>query len=320
MVKNMQATRDGVGRALLELGKSNPNVVVLTADLAESTRVEEFAQKYPQRFVEVGVAEQNLAGIAAGLALGKKVPFITSYGVFSPGLNWGVIRSAIAYSNLPVKIVGGHAGLATGPDGATHQALEDLALMRVLPNMTVLAPADEEEAFQVTLVAVKHPGPVYIRTSKLPVETIINKEVPFEIGRAQILKSGHDATIIAHGTMVARAVDAANLLEHDGYSIRVINSASIKPLDKATILNAFRKTHAVVSIEDHQTAGGLGSAIAELVSQETIRTPFKIMGVQDLFGESGTPEELYQKHGLTPQNIYQTIKSLIETPVTTRTS
>lgn len=307
----MQATRDGVGRALLELGKSNPNVVVLTADLAESTRVEEFAQKYPQRFVEVGVAEQNLAGIAAGLALGKKVPFITSYGVFSPGLNWGVIRSAIAYSNLPVKIVGGHAGLATGPDGATHQALEDLALMRVLPNMTVLAPADEEEAFQVTLVAVKHPGPVYIRTSKLPVETIINKEVPFEIGRAQILKLGSDATIIAHGTMVARALESAQLLAENQISTRVINSASIKPLDQTTLLKAFRETHVVLVVEDHQASGGLGSAVAELISQHTVRSAFKIVGVPNVFGESGTADELYQKHGLTAKNITKIVSDLL---------
>ena len=306
----MQATRDGVGRALLELGETNPNVIVLTADLAESTRVEEFAIKFPQRFIEVGVAEQNLAGIAAGLALGKKIPFIASYGVFSPGLNWGVIRSAIAYSNLPVKIIGGHTGLATGPDGATHQALEDLALMRVLPNMIVLAPADEEEAFQATLSAAQHPGPVYIRTSKLPVEAVTKEGNPFEIGRAQVIRQGADVTIIAHGTMVARALIARKLLEHIAISARVINSASIKPLDKSTILQAFRQTQAVVVVEDHQISGGLGSTIAELVSQETIRTPFRIIGVQDSFGESGTPDELYQKHGLTAETITEIVSSM----------
>ncbi len=306
----MQATRDGVGRALLELAKTNPKVVVLTADLAESTRVEEFAKQFPQRFVEVGVAEQNLAGIAAGLALGKKIPFITSYGVFSPGLNWGVIRSAIAYNNLPVKIVGGHAGLATGPDGATHQALEDLALMSVLPNMTVLAPADEEEAFQVTLAAAQHPGPVYIRTSKLPVKSVTKEKDAFSIGRAQVLKPGSDVTIIAHGTMVARALESAQLLAENQISTRVINSASIKPLDETTLLKAFRETHAVIVVEDHQAIGGLGSAVAELISQHTVRSAFKILGVNDIFGESGTAEELYQKHGLTAENITQTISNL----------
>ncbi len=306
----MLATRDGVGGALLELGKTKPQVVVLTADLAESTKVEAFAKKFPQRFIEVGVAEQNMAGIAAGLALGKKIPFITSYGVFSPGLNWGVIRSAIAYSNLPVKIIGGHAGLATGPDGATHQALEDIALMRVLPNMIVLAPADEEEAFQATLAAAQYPGPVYIRTSKLPVESIIKEGTPFKIGRAQVLKQGSDVTIIAHGTMVARALESSKFLDHVAISARVINSASIKPLDQSTILQAFRQTQAVVVVEDHQVAGGLGSAIAELVSQETIRTPYKIIGVQDVFGESGAPDELYQKHGLTAENISEVVSSL----------
>lgn len=309
----MQATRDGVGRALLELAKTNPKVVVLTADLAESTRVEEFAKQFPQRFVEVGVAEQNLAGIAAGLALGKKIPFITSYGVFSPGLNWGVIRSAIAYSNLPVKIVGGHAGLATGPDGATHQALEDLALMSVLPNMTVLAPADEEEAFQVTLAAAQHPGPVYIRTSKLPVKSVTKEKDAFSIGRAQVLKPGSDVTIIAHGTMVARALESAQQLAENQISTQVINSASIKPLDETTLLKAFRETHAVIVVEDHQAIGGLGSAVAELISQHTVRSAFKILGVNDVFGESGTAEELYQKHGLTAENITQTISNLLRT-------
>ncbi|MBP9781523.1 transketolase family protein [Candidatus Woesebacteria bacterium] len=309
----MLATRDGVGRALLELGKTNPQVVVLTADLAESTKAEAFAKKFPQRFIEVGVAEQNMAGIAAGLALGKKIPFITSYGVFSPGLNWGVIRSAIAYSNLPVKIIGGHTGLATGLDGATHQALEDIALMRVLPNMIVLAPADEEEAFQATLAAAQHPDPVYIRTSKLPVESIIQEGTPFKIGRAQVLKQGSDVTIIAHGTMVAHALEASKLLEHITLSARVINSASIKPLDQATILQAFRQTQAVVVVEDHQIIGGLGSAIAELISQQTIRTPYRIMGISDLFGESGTPEELYSKHGLTSEKIAETLSSLLHT-------
>ncbi|HNQ17323.1 MAG TPA: transketolase C-terminal domain-containing protein [Candidatus Woesebacteria bacterium] len=306
----MLATRDGVGRALLELGKTNPQVVVLTADLAESTKVEEFAKKFPQRFIEVGVAEQNMAGTAAGLAIGKKIPFITSYGVFSPGLNWGVIRSAIAYSNLPVKIIGGHSGLATGPDGATHQALEDIALMRALPNMIVLAPADEEEAFQATLAAAQHSGPVYIRTSKLPVERVTTEKKPFEMGRAQVLKQGSDVTIIAHGTMVARAITASKLLEHIAISARIINSPSIKPLDKTTILQAFRQTQAVVVVEDHQVAGGLGSAIAELLSQETIRAPFKILGIQDSFGESGTPDELYQKHELTAEHITEVVSGL----------
>lgn len=297
------STRDGMGRALLAIGKLYPSVVVLTADLSESTKVDAFAKKFPQRFIQIGVAEQNMAGVAAGLALGKKVPLIASYAVFNPGINWAVLRTAIAYSNLHVIIVGGHAGLATGQDGATHQALEDLALMRSLPNLTVLAPADEEEAYQMTLAAIKLTGPVYLRTSKLPVPSVTPITSTFSVGRAPVLKPGSDVTIIAHGTMVSRALEAATLAKKEAISVRVINASSIKPLDEATILKSFRETQSVISIEDHQQIGGLGSAIAELVSQTTIRVPFKIMGVADSFGESGSANELYEKHRLTPQAI-----------------
>lgn len=309
--EEQKSTRDGVGRGLLALGEKNPAVVVLSADLKESTRAEAFAERYPQRFVEMGVAEQNMAGVAAGLALGQKIPFVLSYSVFSPGLNWGIIRSAIAYSNLPVKLIGGHSGLATGADGATHQALEDLALMRTLPNLTVLAPADEAEAYQMTLAAAEQPGPVYIRTSKLPVSSLAQTH-DFTVGQATVVHAGDDACIIAHGTMVSQALAAAQLLSKQSIACRVINCSSIKPLDEKAILSAFRETHAVVSVEDHQVAGGLGSTIAELVAQQTVRSAFKILGVQDSFGESGSAEELYEKHGLTAQQIANHTRKLIE--------
>jgi len=307
----MSSIRKGLGQALLELGQTDERVVVLSADLTDSMRVSEFKKTFPQRFIDVGVAEQNLAGVAAGLALTGKIPFIVSFAVFSPGFNWSMIRT-ICYSNLPVKIIGGHAGLATGQDGATHQALEDLSLMRVMPKMTVLAPADENEAKEIITAAYQHSGPVYIRSTRIdtPDLTSLKKE-KFAIGRGQVLKIGNDVALIAYGSMVARALEAANQLQAQNINTRVINMSSLKPLDKQLIIQAFSQTHAVVSIEDHQKAGGLGSAIAELISQTSNQTPFKIIGVDDQFGQSGQTEELYQKYGLTADNIAQTIRNLL---------
>ena len=307
---NIESTRDGVGQALLELGKKDERIVVVSANLASSTRVNLFAKQFPDRFFEVGVAEQHMAGLAAGLALGGKIPFIASFSAFSPSLNWGVIRTSICLPNLPVKIIGGHAGLATGPDGATHQALEDLAITRALPNMIVVAPSDGPEAFETTMSLAKTKGPAYIRVTR-PKNLAHQFEQPFKLGKNRVVTFGNDAVILAHGHLLTTAIEASQSLLKSGLKLGVVNCHTLKPLDKTSILQICQVAKAVVTLEDHQTTGGLGSAVAELISQNQIKIPFRIMGVEDEFGESGTPEELYQKHGLTVQNIKKTIKQLL---------
>lgn len=307
-----KSTRDGVGQALLTLGKGNPKVVILTADLSESTRCHWFADRFSDRFIQVGVAEQNMAGLAAGLALGGKIPFIMSYAVFSPGLNWSVIRQSICYSNLPVIIVGGHSGLATGADGATHQALEDIALMRVLPNMKVIAPATAEEAYQAALLATQQSSPVYIRVSKRETEfhqSTLGQQLA--IGKAQVLEDGNDCTLIGHGNLVEFLLQASQKLLKYHITCRVINSPSIKPIDGGTLLKAFAETNATIVAEDHQKIGGLGSAIAELVAQQGFTKPFSIMGVDDRFGQSGSADELYTAYGLDPDAIVAEVLRLL---------
>lgn len=303
-----KATRDGFGEALLELGEQNKNIVVLTADLTESTKVADFAKKYPERFIECGVAEQNMAGIAAGLAAEGKIPFITSYAVFSPGRNWDQIRVSICYSNLPVKIIGCHTGLSVGPDGATHQALEDIAMMRVLPNMTVIIPCDAIQAKQATIEISKIPSPCYLRLTreKTPV---INSS--FKIGKAEILETyGQDAAIIACGPLVYQALIAAKELNDEDIKTMVINNHTIKPLDKTTLLKAARDCGAVVTVEEHQIAGGMGSAISELFSQN-YPVPMEFIGMPDSFGESGEPEELLAKYGMSIGKIKEMVKKII---------
>jgi transketolase len=301
------ATRDGFGQGLIEVAQKNKQVVGLCADLTGSMRMRKFEQQFPDRFIQVGVAEQNLIGVAAGLALGGKIPFAASFAVFSPGRSWDQIRVSVAYSNLNVKIIGGHAGIITGPDGATHQALEDIALMRSLPNMKVIVPADAEQAHQAVHALAADTSPAYLRLSrpKLPVITHSNN---FTIGKAQVLKQGVDATIIACGEMVAEALEAAKQLLNKGKSIRVINMHTIKPLDTQVVINAANETGIIITAEDHQVHGGLGSAVAEVLAQEqskSIQRPvkFKIIGVKDEFGESGEPTELLEKYGLTTQAI-----------------
>ncbi|MBU0978865.1 transketolase family protein [Patescibacteria group bacterium] len=307
---DLQSTRDGVGQALLELGRTNPNVVVVSADLASSTRVDWFKQAFPDRFFEVGVAEQHLAGLAAGLAMAGKIPFIASFAVFSPSLNWGVIRTSICLPNLPVKIIGGHAGLATGPDGATHQALEDIALMRSLPHMTVVSPADGAEAYQATLSLASVPGPTYLRVTK-PKTPIIKFQQPFELGKTRTVIYGNDAIILAHGYLLQTAIDTAQSLSKQGLKVGVVNCHTLKPLDQPSILQICQVAKVVITLEDHQVIGGLGSAVAEVISQHQLKIPFQILGVKDQFGESGTPAELYQKHGLTVDKIAAVIRVLL---------
>ena len=307
-----KATRDGFGEALLELGASNQKIVVLTADLTESTKVADFAKKFPERFIECGVAEQNMAGIAAGLAAEGKIPFITSYAVFSPGRNWDQIRVSICYSNLPVKIIGCHTGLSVGPDGATHQALEDIALMRVLPNMTVVVPCDAIQARQATQASISINGPVYIRLTREATPAIIqSSNIKFQIGRAEILENyGQDAAIVACGPLVYQALIAAKELNDEGIKTMIINNHTIKPLDKVTLLKAARDCGAVVTVEEHQVNGGMGSAVAELLSAN-YPVPMEFVGMQDSFGESGDPDQLLAKYGMSVGKIKEMVKSVI---------
>jgi transketolase len=306
------ATRDGFGTALLELGESNEKVVVLCADLAESTRVLAFKEKYPKRYIELGVAEQNLATVASGLANYGKIPFITSYAAFSPGRNNEQIRTTISLNNVPVKIGGMHAGISVGPDGATHQALEDLALMRVQPNMTVLSPCDSVEAHKATLAAAAHNGPVYLRFGREKTPVITTADTSFEIGKAQTMwESDHpaDVTVIATGPLVYQALLAAKELEH-AIPVTVINMHTIKPLDREAIVAAAKATGAIVTVEEHQVAGGLGSAVAEVLAQE-FPVPQEFVGVKDKFGQSGEMKELLPHYGLDAAAVVAAIKKVV---------
>jgi transketolase len=302
-------TRDGFGEAMLDLGEKNPRVVALCADLAESTRMLPFKEKYPDRFIEVGVAEQNLATLASGLANYGKIPFITSYAAFSPGRNNEQIRTTISLNNVPVKIIGSHAGLSVGPDGATHQALEDIALMRVQPNMTVLSPCDKEEARKATLAAALYDGPVYIRLAREKTAVITSADSPFEIGKIQPLWMGDnpEVAIFATGPLVHNALLAAQQLKSE-ISVSVINVATIKPLDERAVAAAAKTAGAVVTVEEHQIAGGLGSAIAEALAR-TNPVPMEFIGVHDRFGQSGEPTELWKEYGLDVKDIVVAIRS-----------
>ncbi|MFZ1721892.1 MAG: transketolase C-terminal domain-containing protein [Microgenomates group bacterium] len=303
------STRDGFGDGLVEAAKENEQIVGLCADLTESTRMLQFSEMFPERFVQVGVAEENMVGLAAGMALSGKIPFVSSYAAFSPANSWGPIRSTVCYSRLNVKFHGGHSGLSTGPDGATHQALEDIALMRVLPHMTVVVPADKVQAFEATKAIAKELGPCYIRTSKFEV-TEVTSGHNFKLGKAQVLSKGKDVTIVACGIMVERAVEAAEKMSGE-ISATVINMHTIKPLDVKTLMTHVSKTQAIVVAEDHQKAGGLGSAIAEALVLEDVQVFMEFVAVDDSFGESGTPEEVLEKYGLTTDHIITAVEKSI---------
>lgn len=307
-----QNIRDGFGQALLDLGKENQQVVAVCADLRDSIRMQAFSQAYPERFFEVGVAEQNLVGVAAGLAHEGLTVFAGSYAVFSPGRTHDQIRVSVCYSQENVKIVGGHAGLSVGADGATHQALEDIALMRVLPNMTVLVPSDYRSAYDLTRAAAELSGPVYLRLSRTASHTLPMTH-PYQIGKGQFLRSGSDITLVATGLMVDTAFEVAHILatEHS-LEADVINLTTIKPLDTEILERSLSKTKRLVSIEEHQVAGGLGSAIAEW-SVQNFPIPMKIIGVQDQFGQSGTPEELFDHYGLSTPLVKDQIIHWLET-------
>lgn len=294
--------RKGFGRGLLNAGKINVNVVAACADLTESTQMSLFKKEFPERFVEVGVAEQNLVTVGSGMAAMGKIPFVSSYAAFSPGRNWEQIRTTVCLNDQPVKIVGSHAGVSVGPDGATHQMLEDIALMRVLPNMVVIAPGDSLEAERATLAIASDPRPAYIRLAREATPIVTTDKTPFEIGKAYVYKAGKDLTIISTGTMTYQALAAAEKLEKDGIHAEVLHVPTIKPLDEKTIIASAKKTGKVITVEEGQIIGGLGGAIAELLSQTS---PTKVirMGMQDRFGESGKPDELLEHFGLTAKHI-----------------
>lgn len=306
-----EPNRKGFGKGLLEAGKRWENVVAACADLTDSTQISLFRDAFPDRFIEIGVAEQNLVTVGSGLAAMGKIPFVSSYAAFSPGRNWEQIRTTICLNDQPVKIIGAHAGLYTGPDGATHQMLEDIALMRVLPNMVVIAPCDSIEAEKATLAMATDPRPNYLRLAREALPTITTAKTPFEIGAAYVFAGGADVTIIATGTMTYPALQAVDLLYKDGIEAEVIHVPTIKPLDAETILKSVRKTRAVVTIEEAQIAGGLGGAVAELLAEE-LPVPMKRLGVRDRFGESGHPDQLLEHHGLDAKHVRLAAHSVVD--------
>jgi len=316
LIKNIKEakgipSRDGYGKGLVALGEKNENIVALCCDLSGSTRMNWFEEKFPERFIEVGVAEQNMMGIAAGMAGEGKIPFVSSYAVFSPGRNWDQLRISVCYSQANVKIEGAHAGISVGPDGATHQALEDIAITRCLPNLVVVVPTDAIEGEKATIEAGLLKGPVYLRFGREKVPTITTEQTPFKIGRAEVFREGKDVCVVACGIMVYEALVAAEELEKEGIDVMVINNHTVKPLDKKTLIEAAKKCNAVVTAEEHQVLGGMGSAVAELLSQNH-PVPIKFVGIQDRFGESGEPEELLKKFGCTSKEIIQAVKDVLE--------
>ncbi|MFO0955169.1 MAG: transketolase C-terminal domain-containing protein [Candidatus Saccharibacteria bacterium] len=304
-------TRKGFGEGLALAGEADKRVVALCADLTESTQMEAFAKKFPERYFEVGVAEQNLVTVASGLAATGKIPFTSSYAAFSPGRNWEQIRTTICLNEQPVKVVGSHAGVSVGPDGATHQMLEDIALMRVLPHMNVVVPADTHEALKATLALARLPQPAYLRLAREKTPVVTTVDSPFELGKAQLWREGADVTLIVAGPLAYETLKAAEALAKDGIEATVINSPSVKPLDETTILHAARATGAVVTIEEAQINGGLGGAVAELLSEKH-PVPLARIGVRDCFGQSGTIAELWDHYQLTAPYIVKAAQAVIK--------
>jgi transketolase len=307
----LEPIRKGFGRGLLEAGKRDENVVAACADLTDSTQMSLFKAEFPDRFVEIGVAEQNLVTVGAGMSAMGKIPFVSSYAAFSPGRNWEQIRTTICLNERPVKVVGSHAGVSVGPDGATHQMLEDVALMRVLPHMVVIVPCDSVEAEKATLAMAADPRPNYLRLAREGTPIITSDKTPFEIGKAYVFHPGEDITIIASGTMTYQALVAAEELYKDGIDAEVIHVPTIKPLDAETIIKSVRKTGAVVTAEEGQIIGGLGGAIAELLAEEC-PAPMKRIGMKDHFGESGEPNELLEHFGLDAKHIRLAVHSVLD--------
>lgn len=302
--------RKGFGRGLLEAGKRWDNIVAICADLTESTNMHLFAEEFPQRYVEVGVAEQNLVTVGSGMAAMGKIPFVSSYAAFSPGRNWEQIRTTIALNDQPVKIIGSHAGVSVGPDGATHQMLEDIAIMRAMPNMVVIAPGDSVEAEKATITMAADRRPNYMRLAREATPVFTTSHTPFEIGRAYVFREGSDVSLIATGTMTYQALEASKILSKDGIDAEVVHIPTIKPLDDETILHSVAKTRHVVTAEEGQINGGLGGAIAELLGEKQ-PAPMLRVGMKDRFGESGKPEELLRHFGLDAEHIAMTAHHLL---------
>jgi transketolase len=315
--ENQKPTRDGFGIGLVEVGKNDERIVALTADLSESTRVEKFAKEFPNRFFQVGVAEQNLVTVASGLANYGKIPFVTSYATFSPGRNWEQIRTTVCINDVPVKVVGCHAGLTVGPDGATHQALEDIAIMRVLPNMAVVVPCDSEESRKATHVIAQTGKPAYLRLGREKMPQLTTAETSFELGKSYYVYDlstdgeSADATIIACGALVYTAILAAQELGNQGVNVNVINMHTIKPIDREAIIFAAKKTGAIVTAEEHQITGGLGSAVAEVLAEE-FPVPIEFVGVRDQYGQSGKPSELMEHYGLGISHIITAVQDVVK--------
>lgn len=306
-----RATRESYGATLVELGNENKDIVVLEADLSKATKSEMFAKAHKDRFINVGIAEQNMVGMAAGLASLGKIPFATTFAVFAAGRAFEIIRNSVCYPNANVKIAATHAGITVGPDGGTHQAIEDIALMCSLPNMVVLSPADDIEACKCIKAAAEIKSPVYIRLGRIPLDDIYDDSYDFKIGKGTELVEGNDVTIIATGIMVHKALDASKKLKEQGINARVINIATIKPIDEEIIVKAAKETKGIVTVEEHSIIGGLGDRVASVVCDK-YPTVVKKIGVKDVFGESGNPDKLLEKHGLTTENIINTVMELVK--------
>ncbi len=307
----LEPIRAGFGRGLKAAGEANENVVALCADLTESTQMHIFREAFPKRFIEIGIAEQNLVTVASGLARAGKIPFTSSYAAFSPGRNWEQIRTTATLNNQPVKVVGSHAGVSVGPDGATHQMLEDIALMRVLPNMVVVAPGDSIEAEKATRAIAENGKPTYLRLAREKTPIFSTTDSPFELGKAYVLKEGHDVSLFGTGTMTYQLLVAAKILEEQGIHAEVVHVPTIKPLDEKTLLASARKTGRVVTAEEAQAAGGFGSAVTEFLS-DVLPMPVKRIGIYDRFGESGAPVELMEYFGLTGERVAETVKQFTD--------
>lgn len=310
----LTSTRDGFGEAMLEVAETNPQVVALSADLTESLRLTKFAEQYPGRFIQVGIAEQNMIGVSAGLAIQGKIPFATSFAVFSPGRTWEQIRDSICYSDLPVIIVGGHTGLNVGEDGYTQQGLEDLALMQVLPNMTIVSPADFYETKKAVHALANLRKPAYLRLTREKTTSVTKPESPFEIGKANIIQEGSDLTVVGTGPILANVKEAIDSL---AASIEIVNLHTLKPFDVETVMNSLKKTGAFITIEEHQLFGGLATTLTNALAKDQITSkllslPHQFLGINDTFGESGTAKDLWKKHGLDSASIAKAIEETIK--------
>jgi transketolase len=306
----MKKTREGFGRALVALGEKDPRIVVLVGDLSESTMVHFFAERFPERFVQVGIAEQNMCGVAAGLAAMGKIPFFATYGAFASCRAADQIRVTVAYTNLNVKIAGAHGGISVGPDGATHQAMEEISIIRSFPNMSIVVPCDYWETYKATIAAAQHQGPVYLRFGREDVPVVTGEQTPFTFGKGEVFAEGRDLTIIACGVMVYEALRARETLAGAGVSARVVNLHTIKPLDRQLIIRCARETGAIITAEEHQVNGGLGGAVAEAVVQEH-PVPMELVAVHDRFGQSGKPAELMDAFGLRARDIVAAAEKLM---------